>query len=64
MYARGVTAFWEAEGKNVDTDGTDPYYGVGLAFNIGSSLDLYAEWIRFDFDSKIDTLGLGVRWTF
>ena len=32
--------------------------------NVGGSLDLYAEWIRFDQDADIDAFGVGARWTF
>ena len=64
FYAKGGAAMWEYDGRNVDADGTDAYYGVGAAFNIGGSLDLYAEWVRFDLETNLDTFGLGVRWTF
>jgi hypothetical protein len=64
FYARGGAAIWEYDGRNVDIDGTDPYYGLGAAFNIGGSLDIYAEWVRFDLDADINTFGLGVRYTF
>ena len=64
FYAKGGAAMWEYDGKNIDTDGTDPYYGVGAAFNIGGSLDIYAEWVRFDLETDLDTFGLGVRFTF
>ena len=64
FYARGGAAFWDMDGRNIDEDGTDPYYGVGAAFNLGGSLDLYLEWVRFDMEADIDTIGLGARWTF
>lgn len=64
LYARGGVADWKFDGPLVDDSGTDPYYGLGLAVNLGGSLDLYAEWVQFDFSSRLDTLGLGVRWTF
>jgi OOP family OmpA-OmpF porin len=64
FYARGGAAFWEYDGKYIDEDGSDPYYGLGAAFNVGSSLDLYLEWVRFDLETNIDTIGLGVRYTF
>ncbi len=64
IYAKGGAAFWEADGRLVDADGTDPYYGVGAALNILRSLDLYAEWVRFDLETDLDTVGIGVRWTF
>jgi hypothetical protein len=64
IYARGGAAFWDLDGRNIDEDGTDPYYGVGAALNIGGSLDLYLEWVRFDTEIDLDTFGLGARWTF
>ncbi len=67
VYARGGVAWWET-GNDGDDDGTDWYFGLGAAFNLGGSLDLYGEWVRFelggDVDSNIDLLGLGIRWTF
>ncbi len=64
VYARGGAAFWNADSRNFDDDGTDPYYGVGASLNIGGSLDLYLEYLRFDLDTAIDTFGLGARFTF
>ena len=65
LYARGGAAFWDADSRNYSEDGTDPYYGVGVALNVGGSLDFYLEILRFDLDdTDIDTAGLGVRWTF
>jgi hypothetical protein len=67
IYARGGVAWWET-GKDGDDDGTDWYLGLGAAFNLGGSLDLYGEWVRFDLGgdvgTPIDLLGLGIRWTF
>ena len=64
IYARGGAAFWDADSRELSDDGTDPYYGIGAAVNIGGSLDIYLEIIRFDLETDIDTAGLGVRWTF
>ncbi len=64
IYARGGAAFWDADSRLLDDDGTDPYYGLGAALNIGGSLDLYLELLRFDLDTDIDTVGFGVRFTF
>ena len=64
VYAKAGAAYWELDGRRVDEDGTDPYYGVGAALNVFRSLDLYVEWVRFDLETELDTLGLGVRWTF
>jgi hypothetical protein len=64
IYARGGAAFWDADSRNYDDDGTDPFYGVGVALNIGGSLDIYLEVNRFDLETDVDMAGLGVRWTF
>jgi OOP family OmpA-OmpF porin len=64
IYARGGAAFWEADSRNFDEDGTDPYYGAGVSLNLLGSLDLYLEVIRFDLETDIDTAGIGARWTF
>jgi hypothetical protein len=64
LYGRAGVADWKFDGPLVDRDGTDAYYGLGLAFNIGGSLDLYGEWLQYDFATRINNFGLGVRWTF
>jgi hypothetical protein len=64
VYARGGVSWWESTSRVLDDDGTDPYYGIGGSLNIGGSLDLYAEWIRFDVGADIDTFGVGARFTF
>ncbi len=64
IYARGGAAFWNADARHFDDDGTDPYYGVGASMNIGGSLDLYLEVLRFDLETAVDTAGIGVRFTF
>ncbi len=65
IYGRLGAAWWEANPNGFDKeDGTDAYYGLGLAFNLGGSLDIYGEWTRFDLNTDLDLFGLGVRWTF
>lgn len=64
VYARGGVSWWEATSRALDDDGTDPYYGIGGSFNLGGSLDFYAEWIRFDIGADVDTFGVGARFTF
>ena len=63
FYARAGMNWWEYSGDS-KYDDMDPYYGLGFAFNLGASLDLYAEWVRYEMEANIDTFGLGVRWTF
>lgn len=68
LYARGGAAWWNDETKDAlgkETDnGRGWYYGLGLAFNLGESLDIFLEWQRYDFDFNTDTVGAGVRFTF
>jgi OOP family OmpA-OmpF porin len=65
LYARLGAAWYENNVSGFDNDdGTNAYYGLGIAFNIGSSLDIYGEWTRFDVDTDLDLFGLGLRWTF
>lgn len=64
IYGRAGAAWWETDNDFGKDDDTDPYYGVGVAFNIGSSLDIYGEWTRFDLNTDLDLLGVGIRWTF
>jgi OOP family OmpA-OmpF porin len=64
IYARGGAAFWDADSDRHGDDGTDPYYGVGGAINIFRTIDLYAEWVRFDLGTDLDTYNLGIRLTF
>jgi hypothetical protein len=64
IYARGGAAFWDLEGDRFDDDGTDLYYGVGAAVNIFGSLDIYLEAVRFDMETDLNSIGLGLRFTF
>jgi hypothetical protein len=64
VYARGGAAFWDLEGDRYEDDGTDLYYGVGAALNILGSLDIYLEAVRFDLEADINSIGLGLRYTF
>lgn len=64
VYGRAGAAFWNADSRNFDDDGTDAYYGIGAALNVGSSLDFYLEILRFDLETAVDAVGLGARFTF
>ena len=64
IYGRAGAAMWDVDSRFIDEDGTDLYYGAGIALNVFRSIDLYLEYVRFDADEAIDTAGMGVRWTF
>lgn len=61
---------WDAEGTvdglpAFDEDGSDPAYGIGAKFGIGS-LDLRLEYELFDIDDAEDVsmISVGLVWTF
>ena len=64
IYARGGAALWDLEGDRFEDDGTDLYYGAGAAVNIFGSLDIYLEALRFDMETDLDSIGVGLRFTF
>ncbi len=61
----GVSA-WDTKVSNkADLDGTDPAYGVGIAFRITKRLYVRAEWETFEFDTAdADMASLGVDFRF
>ena len=64
VYGRAGAAMWDVDSRFIEEDGTDLYYGAGAALNVFGSIDLYAEYVRFDADEAIDTINLGMRFTF
>lgn len=64
VYGRAGAAMWDADSRYIEEDGTDAYYGAGVALNILGSLDIYLEYVRFDADNAIDSANLGLRFTF
>ena len=64
VYGRAGAAMWDVDSRFIEEDGTDLYYGAGVALNVFRSLDIYLEYVRFDADEAIDTAGMGLRWTF
>ncbi len=64
LYGRAGFANWEADGRSIDGDGTDGYFGVGWAVNLGESVGLYVEYLYMDADAPVDTIGAGIRYKF
>ena len=64
LYLRGGMAFWDADAGIFEENDRDPYYGFGLGFDLNDNIQIYSEWIRFDIAASIDTLGVGLRYTF
>lgn len=69
LFAKAGVINWDTEVSSfdfdVDEDGTDPAYGVGARFSIGS-LEIRGEFEYFDVDTVDDTylLSAGLVWTF
>ena len=67
LFARVGYARWESEMEIIasqETEGSDPTYGAGIQFRVGS-FALRAEYERFDFDDDdADLLSVGFTYTF
>lgn len=73
VFAKAGIVSWDAEatieGFGDDESGTDPAYGVGARFSLGS-VELRAEYELFDIDvdgadsSDLSMISAGVVWTF
>lgn len=64
LYGRAGLANWEADGRQIDGDDTDGYFGVGWGLNIGESVNLYVEYLYIDAEAPVDTIGAGLRYKF
>ncbi|MEM6545211.1 MAG: outer membrane beta-barrel protein [Pseudomonadota bacterium] len=47
-----------------DDDSTDPFLGVGAAFDFFDTVDVYAEYLRFDNRIDSQMVGVGIRLDF
>jgi outer membrane immunogenic protein len=74
VFAKAGLISWDAEASidnigDLDESGTDPAYGVGARFSLGS-IELRAEYEMFDIDvdgtdsSDLSMLSAGLVWTF
>ncbi len=66
VYAKGGLAVVDYDlPLNTESESeSDPYYGVGAAINLGSSIDLYAEYLVFDSGINVDMIGVGIKFQF
>lgn len=51
-------------GLKKDYDGTESFGGVGFAFDILDTIDIYAEYLQFDTEVDSEMMGVGVRFDF
>jgi hypothetical protein len=68
LFAKAGVITWDSDFDNIaaalDDSGTDPAYGIGVRFQIGS-VAIRGEYELFDVgDADIDYLSVGVAWTF
>jgi hypothetical protein len=74
LFAKAGIISWDAEASvddigDLDESGTDPAYGVGARFSLGS-VELRAEYELFDIEidgtdsSDLSMLSAGIVWTF
>jgi hypothetical protein len=64
LFARVGYARWESEGSASETEGSDPTYGAGAQFRVGS-FALRFEYERFEFDDdNADLVSVGFTYTF
>ncbi len=68
VYAKAGAAFVSGDVKfnsiKDDIDGTDFFGGVGAAFDILDTVDIYAEYLMFNTEVDSEVLGVGVRLDF
>jgi len=68
IYAKAGIAYInvdvDAGARSDDDSDSEAFAGVGANINLGRHIDLYAEYLYFDTDIDVDTLGLGVRFLF
>jgi len=66
LFAKGGVSQWDASVSAQPNDnGSDPAYGVGVAFRITKRLYVRAEWETFEFDTAdADMASLGVDFRF
>ena len=54
----------DAFGQKDDFDGDEAFGGVGFAFDILDTIDIYAEYLLFDTEIDSEMIGVGIRFAF
>ncbi|MDC1286709.1 outer membrane beta-barrel protein [Gammaproteobacteria bacterium] len=44
-----------------DSDGSESFYGAGIAFDILDTIDIYVEYLEFDTDADSSLIGAGIK---
>jgi hypothetical protein len=64
IYAKAGIASADVEVNGKSEDGDETYTGVGFAFDVLDTLDIYAEYLEFDTEVDSEMLGAGLRLQF
>ncbi|MCK0152881.1 outer membrane beta-barrel protein [Alcanivorax sp. S6407] len=68
LYGKAGLASTDVDIKNGsfsdDDSSSDPFGGLGATVDIMDKLYVYAEYLRFDNDAKLDAVGAGIRISF
>lgn len=68
LYGKAGLASTDVDIKNGafedDDSSSDPFGGIGATVDVLDKLYVYAEYLRFDNDAKLDAIGAGVRYQF
>jgi Outer membrane protein beta-barrel domain len=59
-----LSADIKTDGIKSDYDGEEAFGGVGFAFDILDTIDIYAEYLMFNTDLDSEMIGIGVRLDF
>ena len=44
-----------------DSNGSESFYGAGIAFDILDTIDIYVEYLEFDTDADSSLIGVGIK---
>lgn len=47
--------------NNEDFDGSEAFYGVGMAFDFFDTVDIYLEYLQFDTEVNSEMIGAGIK---
>ncbi len=62
IYAKGGQLWWDADyevlGYSGSTDGSEPFYGLGVAFSVTDRMDINLDYTRYEIELETDEVGL------
>jgi hypothetical protein len=61
LYGKIGAAEVSVEVNDEDFDGTEAFYGVGISFDILDTIDIYLEYLEFDTEVDLNSVGVGIK---